>query len=195
MFLLRQPNKDAIRKFLAAQEDKRFSYSVTGTTRENGFELGYDVDHNRIEIGQGRADFERAKKAIRSWKMFENYWTTLCYESAPIEVGTIVAVVFKHFGFWSINAAKIVYVFEETGAIEKFGFAYGTLQDHSESGEERFSVEFHAKDESVWYDLYAFSRPRKFFARMGYPLARMLQRQFVAESKAAMKRAVRTDAG
>jgi uncharacterized protein (UPF0548 family) len=80
---------------------------------------------------------------------------------------------------------------EETNdEIEKFGFAYGTLLEHAERGEERFSVEYHKSDESVWYDLYAFSQPNNFWARLGYPASRMLQRRFATESKVAMKRAI-----
>jgi uncharacterized protein (UPF0548 family) len=57
-------------------------------------------------------------------------------------------------------------------------------------GEVRFTVEFHAADETVWYDLYAFSRPRA-LARLAYPYTRALQKQFAADSTKAMLRAVR----
>ena len=95
----------------------------------------------------------------------------------------------SHFGFWSLNATRIVYVIEEHGTCEKYGFAYGTLTEHGEIGEERFAVEFHTQDESVWYDLFAFSRPR-LAARIAYPLSRYLQNRFAMDSKLAMKRAV-----
>ena len=78
---------------------------------------------------------------------------------------------------------------EERGAIEMYGFAYGTLSDHAEMGEERFTVEFHANDETVWYDICAFSRPRP-LARLAYPFTRALQRRFASDSKKAMHRAV-----
>jgi uncharacterized protein (UPF0548 family) len=64
------------------------------------------------------------------------------------------------------------------------------LTEHAERGEERFSVEYHRADKSVWYDLYAFSQPNHFLAKLGYPLGRHLQKQFAMESKAAMQRAV-----
>ncbi len=111
-------------------------------------------------------------------------WIQLCWGNAAIEPGTTVAVLVSHLGFWSLNAARIVYVIDES---RRFGFAYGTLIDHAESGEERFSVEFH-DDGSVWYDLYAVSRP-KLFARIGYPIARHLQRKFARDSLVAMRRA------
>jgi uncharacterized protein (UPF0548 family) len=73
--------------------------------------------------------------------------------------------------------------------VEKFGFAYGTLAEHAERGEERFLVEWHQDDDTVWYDLLAFSKPGP-MARVGYPLARRLQKRFARDSKEAMKRAV-----
>ncbi|MBI3887105.1 MAG: DUF1990 family protein, partial [Opitutae bacterium] len=53
---------------------------------------------------------------------------------------------------------------------------------------ERFTVEWRA-DDTVWYDLRAFSRPRYWPVRLAKPLARRLQRRFVADSKLAMQRA------
>jgi uncharacterized protein (UPF0548 family) len=76
------------------------------------------------------------------------------------------------------------------GAGQRFGFAYGTLPGHAESGEERFTVEWHEADGAVWYDILAFSRPRRLLARLGYPLARRLQKRFARDSAAAMRRAV-----
>jgi uncharacterized protein (UPF0548 family) len=45
-------------------------------------------------------------------------------------------------------------------------------------------------DDAVWYDILAFSRPQQFLARLGYPLARRLQKRFARDSAAAMRRAV-----
>lgn len=101
--------------------------------------------------------------------------------------GVTIAVVVRHLGFWSLNAGRIIYVIdEERGDMSRSGFAYGTLADHAEIGEERFAVEWNRADDSVWYDLYAFSRPAQLLARLGYPISRMLQRRFARESKRAM---------
>ena len=74
----------------------------------------------------------------------------------------------------------------------RFGFAYGTLPDHVECGEERFMIEWLA-DDSVWYDILAFSRPRHPLVRLSSPLARMLQKRFARESLLRMKAVVDTD--
>jgi uncharacterized protein (UPF0548 family) len=99
-----------------------------------------------------------------------------------------VAVLVRHFRFWSLNACRIVYVIEEE---RSFGFAYGTLQDHAEQGEERFSIEWSPDDDSVAYNILAFSKPRKWQPSVMWPLSGALQRKFARESLDAMKRAVR----
>ena len=85
-----------------------------------------------------------------------------------------------------MNACRIVYVFEDD---RRFGFAYGTLQDHAEQGEERFSIEWLEGDGSVWYSILAFSKPRKWQARIAKPLSRMLQKKFARDSLEAMRQA------
>jgi uncharacterized protein (UPF0548 family) len=126
--------------------------------------------------------------------MFDMPWIQLCWPDAAIEESATVAVLLSHFGFWSLNASRIVYVIDENGSDKKFGFAYGTLVQHAERGEERFSVEFHSKDQSVWYDVCAFSKPN-LLARLAYPFARSLQKRFAADSKLAMQRAVSSPSG
>ena len=111
-----------------------------------------------------------------------------CWPDAPIQPGANVAVLISHFGFWSMNACRIVYVIDEHGSSERYGFAYGMLPDHGERGEERFTVELDT-DQTVWYDLYAFSRPSP-IARVACPFTRLLQKRFATDSKAAMQKAV-----
>ena len=74
-----------------------------------------------------------------------------------------------------MNSSRIVYIVEEQGLIEKYGFAYGTLADHGEIGEERFTGEFNQDDQTVWFDLYAFSQPR-IAARLAYSCQRLKSR-------------------
>ena len=101
-----------------------------------------------------------------------------------------MAVIARLFGLWLPNACRIIYVVDEEGPVQRYGFAYGTLPGHAESGEERFTVEWHEADDAVWYDILAFSRPQQLLARLGYPLTRRLQKRFARDSAAAMQRAV-----
>jgi uncharacterized protein (UPF0548 family) len=98
----------------------------------------------------------------------------------------------KHFGFWSLNFCRIVYVIEEDGPVRRFGFAYGTLTEHAERGEERFTVEWDRASDVVSYEIMSFSRPGNWKTRMGYPVATRLQDDFARSSVDAMARAVRT---
>jgi uncharacterized protein (UPF0548 family) len=188
MFYASRPIRNSIDAFLAAQQNQKFSYEEVGASRHEA-PKGYTADHNRVQLGRGADTFERAKRAIQCWKMFEMAWISLCWPDTPIVPGANVAVVVSHLGFWSMNACRIVYLIEEHGSLEKYGFAYGTLPEHGELGEERFTVEFHPDDQSVWYDLYAFSRPTA-LARLAYPFTRRLQKRFARDSKSAMLKAV-----
>jgi uncharacterized protein (UPF0548 family) len=195
MFRFTKPKRPTIVAFLGAQREAIFSYSEVGGSRAGAANVaGYNVDHNRAQLGSGRETFGRAKQAVRDWRMFEMPWVQLCWPRAPLAVGTNVAVLVSHLGVWSLNPRRIVYTIDESeAAIERYGFAYGTLVGHGEIGEERFSVEFHPADGAVWYDLYAYSRPGN-LARFGAPIARALQKRFARESKAAMIRAVKSQA-
>ena len=188
MFSLSKPSRDSVLTFISFQRMEPFSYAEVGCSRQGAPE-GYTVDHNRVALGQGADTYEKAKNAVREWKMFQMSWVHLCWPDVPIKPGETVAVLLSHFGFWSLNACRIAYVIEEHGSFEKYGFAYGTLQEHGEIGEERFTVEFNPSDGGVWYDLYAFSRPGP-AAQLAYPFSRSLQKRFAKESKEAMQRAV-----
>ena len=119
--------------------------------------------------------------------MFSVPGISLCWPNAPIRAGSVVAVVIRHFGFWSLNCCRIIYVLdEEEGSVRRFGFAYGTLPEHAESGEEQFLIEWDRDSERVEYSILSFSRPGSIATYLAYPLARRLQKKFVRDSLAAM---------
>jgi uncharacterized protein (UPF0548 family) len=77
----------------------------------------------------------------------------------PHHGGTVVGVLGPHFGLWSLNSCRIVYVIEEEASLlKRYGFAFGTLPGHVERGEERFTVEWDRADDSVSYEVFAFAR-------------------------------------
>lgn len=191
MFLITRPPEKEIRKFLESQNNQPFSYTEIGETRTATATEGYAIDNNRARLGTGRTTFDKAVEAVKNWKMFDIPWFDIYFDNPSLEVGKTVALLIRHFGFWSLNAARIVYILQESDEeIERFGFAYGTLAEHGERGEERFSVEYLKADESVWYDLYAFSKPNHLLSKLGYPVSRYLQKQFATESKAAMQKEI-----
>lgn len=92
--------------------------------------------------------------------------------AAPRVVAGGEAVVSLVLGPWPIAApVRVVDVVDE---LTVQGFAYGTLPGHPESGEERFLVHRDA-DDNVRATIRAFSRPARWFSRLGLPLARLLQ--------------------
>ena len=187
MLLIRRPDEAEIWRFLDAQKSSQPTYDGVGETRGTP-PKGYAVDRNRVQLGQGRVTFERAANALRGWRMFELGWVELCWPKTPIEVGSTVAILVRQLGLWSLHASRIVYVIDDRVPIRRFGFACGTLPDHAERGEERFTVELRP-DGWVWYDLYSFSRPNHWYAKVGRPFGRALQKRFARDSMAAMLRA------
>ena len=56
----------------------------------------------------------------------------------------------------------------------------------AQAGEERFSVEL-APDGGVYYDIYALSKPGTLLAVLAYPVARLQQKAFAAQSMATVR--------
>jgi uncharacterized protein (UPF0548 family) len=189
MFFAREPSDEAVRQFLESQRTAPFTYPDVGASARTP-PSGFFVDHNRVQLGHGPDVYERAVSGLRRWCQFDLGWVRVANDDAPIEVGSVVAIKARAFGSWSLNACRIVYVIDEDGATKKFGFGYGTLPDHIERGEERFTIEWHKEDDSVWYDILAFSQPHHPVVWLGLPFARIFQKRFARESKVRMVREV-----
>jgi uncharacterized protein (UPF0548 family) len=82
---------------------------------------------------------------------------------------------------------------QPAAASPSFGFTYGTLPGHLFAGEERFRVWWDRTDDSVWYEVVAYSRPAVPLSRLTYPLLRQIQRKFGPESLIAMRHASTKD--
>ena len=178
MIRITEPSEDDVAKFISNQRNSNFTYLEVGATNTTPPSTGYTVDHNRVQLGHGEGTYKRAVEALKNWGQFELGWVTIVPRGVKIEVGATVAVKARAFGTWSLSAARVVYVIDEA---RRFGFAYGTLPDHVECGEERFLIEW-LPDDSVWYDILAFSKPRHPLVRLSSPMARMLQKRFARES-------------
>ncbi|HEY2828054.1 MAG TPA: DUF1990 domain-containing protein [Pirellulales bacterium] len=183
MLAFRQPTDEQIAAFLRQQNSLDFTYREVGATAGSA-PPGYFVSHTRVQIGSGKAAFASAVRALESWQQFKLGWVTPCPDCTPIRTEEAIAIIGHLAGVWYLNACRIVYVMGDP-ADRKYGFAYGTLPDHVASGEERFLVEMD-EGENVWYDIFAFSRPRHPLAKVGRPCLRRMQRRFARESSEAM---------
>lgn len=90
---------------------------------------------------------------------------------AALDLCQTVTVDIAVLGGHVIASCRIVAVVDEPDA---FGFAYGTLDDHPERGEESFVVR-RATDGAVTFTVTAFSRPRELLPWIGLPIVRQLQ--------------------
>ncbi|UUO06149.1 DUF1990 domain-containing protein [Blastopirellula sp. J2-11] len=186
MLRIRQPNPETVRQFLQSQASSDFSYQAVGATLTTP-PLGYQVDHTRVRLGHGEATLAQGRDALLHWRQFQLGWVTTSPPALPIEIGELVAIIARAGGFWWLNACRIVQTIEEP---TRFGFAYGTLPAHAESGEERFLIEMDDAGD-VWYDILAFSRPNRMSAKLAYPYMRYLQKRFARDSSAAMRNVAR----
>lgn len=183
MILLGAPTVEQLTAFVARQTDLPITYDTPGMTA-NAPPPGYQADYHRVLLGYGSQVFESARSAMHDWCMFPNSWITTFPAQLPIEIGKVVAIT-AHFGpiRWT-NACRILQV---TDHASEFSFAYGTLPDHAERGEERFRLRLQA-DGAVCYDILAYSQPQHWLAHLGYPLARLAQKKFARDSLQNMAR-------
>ena len=187
MFRRVQPSPLSIEDFLAQSRQLPLSYQPIGIAGLAQSE--FRIDEARCMLGHGPKIFTSAKAALLSWQQFDLGWVELFPRGAQIETGTTVAVMVNHLGFWSLNGCRIVYTIGDRDSATQFGFAYGTLTNHAERGEEIFEVSIDAASEEVMFRLRAASKPRATLARLGYPFTRALQARFRRDSLAAMLRA------
>jgi uncharacterized protein (UPF0548 family) len=187
MFALRRPSSAFIRRFLESSAERPLSYERVGLAREPV--AGFDVDEQIAVVGYGEHGYRRAITALRDWRHFDLGWVEVFPARAPLTPGTVVAALIRHAGLWSLNGCRVVYGIG-TPEESRFGFAYGTLTNHAECGEEIFEVALSSDTGAVSYTIRAASKPREPLARLGYPIARVYQARFRRDSAQAMTRAV-----
>jgi uncharacterized protein (UPF0548 family) len=168
VFSFRNPSIETRRRILAFESRLDLTYSAAGATvGKTAVPAGYAVDSTRVELGRGQTAFDRAKLGLANWKQFNLGWLEAFPNDTPILIGETVLVIARAGGMWWTNAARIVEVVDDTSATSsRFGFAYGTLPGHVESGEERFLIEWDHATDIVWFDILAFSRPRHWLVRL-----------------------------
>jgi uncharacterized protein (UPF0548 family) len=188
MFSLLRPSRSSIRRKLERAKNLPISYGNALNTQFGPEALlvpaGYQRDHTRTQLGQGRQEFDAARAALRTWRHFDLGWVRVANPEAAVEPDVIVAVEVHALGLWSVNLSRIFYVIDEQ---DRFGFGYGTTSLHVERGEERFLLEFAPASGAVYYDLLAVSRPANWLAWLGYPYTRSQQNRFARDSHRRMK--------
>jgi uncharacterized protein (UPF0548 family) len=185
MLFLLKPSETRIRSLLAERKAMTYSYPHAGATRSTP-PVRWRINDMQLRVGQGRAKCDVLVNALFSWKLLAVRGLQVFASTDTIEPGTDVAILSRHFGIWSVDFCRVIYVLrdepEQNSAVLRTGFAYGTLPGHAVRGEERFSVEWHPATEEVCYEIYSFSLPANSLIKLLSPIARATQLRFARAS-------------
>lgn len=172
MFSAQKAQPAGLESYLAGQLDAPLSYDEVGATLGVS-PAGYHRVREQVLLGASEEVFRCAVTGLREWKAHTAAGVTVVPAAAAIEVGTTVALGFSIGPLHVLASCRVVAVVDETS---RFGFAYGTLSDHPEQGEELFLIERDDADQ-VWFRIVAFSRAHDLLARLGGPITRRVQRR------------------
>jgi uncharacterized protein (UPF0548 family) len=139
-----------------------------------------------LDLGHGRAAWDRAALGLRQWVPHIGAGAKIVPADADLVEGGTVLVLLNAGPLHVVAPCRIVYAIDEQ---DQFGFAYGTLPGHPEQGEEAFVIERHG-DGTVRFRVMAFSRPVETLAKLGAPVARVIQRRVTNGYLASLRRYV-----
>jgi uncharacterized protein (UPF0548 family) len=168
---VRQPSRDDLAAWLLKVRDQRVTYGEVGATGSSTLPSGYRHDRYSVRLGEGDMAFDRGRDALGTWQAHRHVGATLAPDDPEIAVGTDVIVAMRVGPVFVVAPCRIVSVTDDES---RYGFAYGTLPGHPERGEEAFHVVI-ARDGEVTFEVVAFSRPADRLARLGSPVARLIQ--------------------
>lgn len=146
-------------------------YAVVSTLRADPLPRGTHHQHHAATVGSGRAAFEQACDGLRAWICQRGVGFDVVPSGPPLEPGTNLLLVGGPGPFKLLVPCRVVETLEED---RRFGFAYGTLAGHPESGEESFVVTY-GEDDVVRFDVTATSKPADLITRVGGPLLERVQ--------------------
>ncbi|KAK9820593.1 hypothetical protein WJX72_012042 [[Myrmecia] bisecta] len=203
--LFRKPSQQEIQTTFDRAATRDANHNYVGLTEDDQLVpkrlgLGWSVDHHRAKVGKGRKAYQRAQSALRRWQHMQLGWVETT--SAPVATGELVCVAHRAIFAWLRNPLKVVYATEgkvslrspaaasqQLGRGQRFKFGQTTLDGHVIAGEERFTLEWHHDDDSVWYDIFTISRPATALSLLSYPISRFYQHRFRVESTELVRRA------
>jgi uncharacterized protein (UPF0548 family) len=164
------------------------TYSDVGATLVGGHPAGFNHDRYETDLGNGFETFQRAVEGLKAWEAHHLPGVRVFPEGQDIHAGATVAVTLGTPLLALVAPCRIVNVIEEE---TRWGFAYGTLPGHPEQGEEAFIVS-RSSDETVRFEIVAFSRPAELLVRLSGPVGRSVQRVGTSGYLRALQRFVNT---
>lgn len=173
-YRLAKPSPADLAALLESASNHDFSYRPIGRSLQSSEPPpAFHGLHVRRNVGVGRLRFDQVKDAIEQWAGHRRARAVLHPSKPELVAGTDVALGLRVGPIWVTAVCRIVEVVDEP---DRFGFAYGTLPDHPESGEESFLVIHDAASDQVRVQITAYSRPVALLAKLGGPFGRLFQR-------------------
>jgi uncharacterized protein (UPF0548 family) len=182
VWAFRRPSAAALDAVLERVAGQSLTYGEVGLSSLGQPPPGYVREHHEAEL---EVDFADAREALAGFATHHLSYLFVHPPGRRAELGQDVVVSARIGPLWSINPCRIVSV-EETD--ERFRYAYGTLPGHSESGEESFTVERTANGR-VRAETVAVARPLDPLARIGSPIAHLVQRRIKIDYMRALREA------
>jgi uncharacterized protein (UPF0548 family) len=155
---------------LDEQRVRPFSYHPVGISSADSSAAGYTFDGATAIVGDGRGTYKRAIECLRTWDVHRAAGMQITASGPVAPEATVVMSL--PVGILHVTAA--CRVIDVVGSERAWEFAYGTLEHHVESGEERFRVVLDREDR-VRFEISAFARPAHLLTRVGAPFTRRLQ--------------------
>jgi uncharacterized protein (UPF0548 family) len=133
---------------------------------------GFRHERDEMELGHGHKVFRRAVEGLKAWEAHHVPGVRVFPIGQDIHPGATVAVTLGTPFLALLAPCRIINVIDEEA---RWGFAYGTLPGHPEQGEEAFVVSM-SLDETVQFEVVAFSRPADVLVRLSGPIGRSIQK-------------------
>jgi uncharacterized protein (UPF0548 family) len=141
-------------------------------------------------LGNGSAAFQRAVAGLKAWEAHRLPGVRVFPDDQEIRTGATVVVT---LGAPIVALAAPCRIVSVIDGQTRWGFAYGTLPGHPEEGEEAFVVSM-SPDETVRFEIEAFSRPGDRLVRLSGPIGRGIQKGGTGGYLRALKHFVDEDA-
>jgi uncharacterized protein (UPF0548 family) len=175
-----------MKQMLEALESAEPTYGDIGATSAGRQPEGFHHDHFEMVLGTGPRTFQRAVTGLKTWEAHRLPGLRVFPDAQEIRTGATVVLI---LGTSVIALAAPCRIVSVVDGQTRWGFAYGTLPGHPEQGEEAFSVSL-SPDQTVLFEIEAFSRPGDLLVRLSGPIGRGMQRGGMGGYLRALKRFV-----
>eukprot|EP00884_Botryococcus_braunii_P003482 jgi/Botrbrau1/13134/Bobra.0187s0089.1 len=208
---LRRPSDDDMAGTLGTRDEATYAGlsqrgpPLPGEAKVSGFVEDYDA----YKVGKGRKTFKAASEALRKWEHLQLGW--VISNHPPVGIGSGLCIAARLLFLWLRNPLSVVYQGKTNrGLVPRFVGSHcrslpaarcpghrlwlgaTCLKGHVLAGEERWAVQWQKNDDSVWYEIYAFSKPDSLLAWIAYPVCRYYQMKFRRDSAKKMLEALQS---